>query len=80
MKILVTGTAGFIGYHLCEKLISLGHQVVGLDKINDYYYVNLKYGRLKSLGISKSDIESIKIVPNKLHGTNCKFIKLKLED
>ena len=40
MKILVTGAAGFIGYHLCEQLLKLGHDVVGLDNINDYYDVN----------------------------------------
>ena len=54
MKILVTGAAGFIGYHLCEKLISLDHEVVGIDNINDYYDVNLKFGRMKQLGIDKN--------------------------
>lgn len=80
MMILVTGAAGFIGYHLCEKLIALGHQVVGLDNINDYYDVNLKYSRLKKLGITESDVEYNKIVVSKLHGVNCEFIKLNLED
>ena len=47
MKILVTGTAGFIGFHLAKKLLERGDEVVGLDNINDYYDVNLKYGRLK---------------------------------
>ena len=42
MRILVTGAAGFIGSHLCEKLHGLGHQVVGLDNFNDYYDVKLK--------------------------------------
>jgi len=46
MKILVTGTAGFIGYHLCIKLLNRGDTVIGLDNINDCYDVNLKYGRV----------------------------------
>ena len=49
MKILVTGTAGFIGYHLAKKLLERGDTVVGLDNINDYYDVNLKYARLGEL-------------------------------
>ena len=40
MKILVTGTAGFIGYFVAKRLLELGHDVVGLDNINDYYDVN----------------------------------------
>lgn len=51
MKILVTGTAGFIGFHLAEYLLKRGDEVVGVDNINDYYDVNLKYGRLKQSGI-----------------------------
>ena len=47
MKILVTGTAGFIGFHLAKKLLERGDEVVGVDNINDYYDVNFKYGRLK---------------------------------
>jgi len=60
MKILVTGTAGFIGYHLAKKLLERGDTVVGLDNINDYYDVNLKYGRLKELGINRDEIENSK--------------------
>ena len=56
MKILVTGTAGFIGFHLVKKLISLGHFVTGIDNINDYYDVNLKYSRLCQSGIKKEEI------------------------
>lgn len=54
MKILVTGAAGFIGFHLVEALVKLGHIVVGIDNINDYYDVNLKYARLAESGISRS--------------------------
>ena len=57
MKILVTGTAGFIGFHLAKKLLARGDEVVGLDNINDYYDVNLKYARLKELGINKNEIK-----------------------
>lgn len=50
MKILITGTAGFIGSHLAKKLIKQGHQIVGLDNINDYYDITIKKDRLKSIG------------------------------
>ncbi len=49
MKILVTGCAGFIGFHLCNKLLKLNHTVVGIDNINNYYDVKLKKDRLKIL-------------------------------
>jgi len=55
LRILVTGTAGFIGYHLAKKLLDRGDEVVGYDNINDYYDVNLKYARLNKLGIDKDD-------------------------
>ena len=51
--ILITGAAGFIGYHLCEAILKLGHYVIGLDNINNYYNVNLKFSRLKNLGFDK---------------------------
>ncbi len=79
MKILVTGTAGFIGFHLANRLIARGDEVVGLDNINDYYDVNLKYGRLKEAGIERDEIEYNKIVQSKKY-PNYKFIKLNLED
>lgn len=78
-KVLITGTAGFIGFHLSNSLIERGYDVVGLDIINDYYDVNLKYGRLKEAGIQKDRVEYNKILKSSKHD-NYKFIKLKLED
>lgn len=49
MKFLVTGAAGFIGYHVAERLLTAGHQVVGIDNLNDYYDVGLKMARLDRL-------------------------------
>ncbi len=51
MKILVTGAAGFIGYHLTKRVASLGYDVIGIDNINDYYSASLKYARLADSGI-----------------------------
>ena len=48
MKILVTGAAGFIGFHLCEKLLEAKHQILGIDNINNYYDVKLKKKQIKN--------------------------------
>ena len=84
MKILVTGTAGFIGSHLTIKLLDRGDEVVGLDNINDYYDQNVKYGRLKRGGIISNLEDGSSILYGELLTStinkNYKFIKLNLED
>jgi UDP-glucuronate 4-epimerase len=57
MKVLVTGCAGFIGFHVAKRLTENGHDVLGIDCMNEYYDVSLKKARLKELGIAKSDGE-----------------------
>ncbi len=77
MKILITGTAGFIGFHLANRLSEMGLDVVGLDNINDYYDANLKYGRLKESGIF--DVQYGKLISSNRF-SNYSFIKLDLAD
>lgn len=79
MKILVTGTAGFIGFHLANRLLKDGHEVVGLDSINDYYDVNLKYDRLQFAGISRDDVAYNTLAQSSKH-KGYRFIQLQLED
>ncbi len=79
MKILVTGAAGFIGYHTCLKFLSAGHNVVGLDNLNDYYSVDLKNGRLTELGFEISSIAEEQLIPSRRH-SGLRFIKLDICD
>lgn len=79
MKILVTGTAGFIGFHLARALLARGDEVVGLDNINDYYDTQLKYDRLAECGIAREQIVDGKSVASTVH-PDYRFIKLDLQD
>jgi UDP-glucuronate 4-epimerase len=79
MNILVTGSAGFIGYHLTNKLLQLGNTVTGIDNINDYYDVRLKSDRLKESGIFADELmwniaKSSSVYPK------YSFIRMNLED
>jgi len=79
LKILVTGTAGFIGFHLAEALAARGDDIVGLDNISDYYDVSLKYGRLSASGIGEDAVQYNRIAQSVKY-PNYRFIKLDLMD
>jgi UDP-glucuronate 4-epimerase len=80
MKILVTGAAGFIGFHTCHKLLSEGHYVNGIDNINDYYDQNLKFDRLKELGINKDFAISFNKEIKSYTYENFKFTRIDIAD
>lgn len=79
MRILVTGTAGFIGYHLAKRLIERGDTVVGIDNLNEYYDVSLKHARLEQTGIAATELKYGEAVRSKKY-SNYTFIKLDLLD
>ncbi|MDE6668776.1 MAG: NAD-dependent epimerase [Muribaculaceae bacterium] len=79
MRVLVTGSAGFIGAAVCQRLIKQGDTVVGLDNINDYYDPALKYGRLARLGIRKEDVTWYKFAKS-VTEEGFSFIRMNLED
>lgn len=79
MKILVTGTAGFIGFHLAKKLLGRGNVVVGLDSINDYYSTDLKFDRLKETGIAREETAYGKKVKSTTY-PDYSFVRMQLED
>lgn len=79
MKILITGAAGFIGHKMVKVLSEEGAEVVGLDSINDYYSVDLKYSRLADNGIAREDIEDGILVQSRtLPGY--RFVRMDLTD
>lgn len=79
MKILVTGAAGFIGFHVVKRLIDEGNNVFGIDSINDYYDPELKYARLRELGIGReSESWGFPLASNKC--PRFSFSRMKLED
>ncbi|MBE7437698.1 MAG: NAD-dependent epimerase [Spirochaetales bacterium] len=76
MKVLITGTAGFIGFHLARQMIQEGHQIVGLDSINDYYDVRLKMDRLREAGMDPDALRAGKLTGDGPY----RFIQLDLTD
>ena len=79
MKVLITGTAGFIGFYAVEKFIAEGYDVVGLDNINDYYDLRLKYDRLNESGIATAEVRDNKTVKS-TKWEKYRFIKLDILD
>lgn len=79
MKILVTGTAGFIGYWTVKRLLGKGHEIVGIDNINSYYDTGLKYARLAETGIVQEEIKDNRFAHSKTN-PEYKFMKTDLTD
>ena len=79
MKVLVTGSAGFIGAALVKALLNKEHEVVGIDNINSYYDQNLKYARLSDAGIETNAINEGKLTESKKTPLY-RFMKMDLTD
>ena len=80
MKILVTGAAGFIGFHTCLKLINQGHDVYGIDNINDYYDPKLKFDRLNELGFNEAETKLFKNEIKSAKFNSLRFSRIDLVD
>lgn len=79
MNIVVTGTAGFIGFHLTKALQQSNHIILGIDNINDYYDTNLKYRRLEELGFDRKNIAEHKLIKSTKY-SNLLFSKFSIEN
>jgi UDP-glucuronate 4-epimerase len=79
MKILVTGAAGFIGYHLTRRLVGEGHTVICVDSVNTYYDVRIKHARLTDLGFDLGEMAPGRLIKSRSKPT-LTFVQLALED
>ncbi|MGN6291489.1 MAG: NAD-dependent epimerase [Chitinophagaceae bacterium] len=79
MTFLVTGTAGFIGFHVVNRLLQDGHTVLGIDNLNTYYDVSLKHNRLREVGIEAGDLQYGTFLKSQKNDAYT-FVQLNLED
>ena len=77
MKILITGTAGFIGFHTVSRFLLEDYQVVGIDSLNAYYDVKLKYSRLAQHGIDWSNVRYDKKIISNVHPNYAFYLHLR---
>lgn len=80
MKILITGAAGFIGFHVSKKLLKNQHTVFGLDNLNDYYDVNLKLDRIDHLGINTDNAKKLNQIVQSKSFEKFRFVRMDLQD
>ncbi|WKC57998.1 NAD-dependent epimerase [Borrelia sp. P9F1] len=79
MRVFLTGIAGFIGFHVAKRLVGDGHEVLGVDVLNNYYDPDLKYERLEVLGLKCGEMKSGKIIKSNRHG-GLSFVCLDILD
>ena len=80
MKVLVTGAAGFIGYHAVLRLLERGDEVIGIDNINDYYDIRLKHGRLQQCGVNPDEASQWGSEATSSRYPNYRFIRMDIAD
>ena len=79
MTYLITGAAGFVGFHLCKRLIIEGEKVIGIDNLNDYYDIELKKNRINYLGKFKSP-DKVYFFDELPKGSSGKIQRLKIKE
>ncbi|BDU62881.1 NAD-dependent epimerase [Candidatus Borrelia fainii] len=79
MRVFLTGIAGFIGFHVAKRLADNGHEILGVDVLNDYYEPDLKYERLEVLGFDRKNIGSGRVIQSNKYN-NLSFIYLDILD